>query len=278
MSRLARPIRFVKYYDKASTVLGADQMAAALAARGLDARSIPAAELGRERGSRLIFVKTSRLDHLLAARLRGCRAILDVHDTPVFKRRLKNAALYEGAIFKNRRQRADLDRRGWRSRVIHHQWDPRYAPHRVPDGEVRIAYLGDPRSLADFGRLPGVAFVEDDLFVRALEFNVHLSVRQPGREFLYKPGAKVSTAAACGAVLVTTRDESALEILGEAYPFYCEPGPDAVVAALERVRGAAGGGEWRRALEILAGVREATRIERVAERTLDYLAELEAAV
>jgi hypothetical protein len=272
----ARPIRFVKYFDKASTALGADQMAEALAARGLDARSIPASEVARERGSRLVFVKTSRLDHLIAARLRGCRALLDVQDTPVFKRRLKNAALYEGAIFKNRRQKTDFDRRGWRSRVIHHQWDPRYRPHRVPDGEVRVAYLGDPRSLSCFGRLPGVTFVETDLFERAPEFNVHLSVREPGREFLYKPGAKVSTAAACRAVLVTTRDESALELLGGEYPFYCEPGAAAVAAALERVRAAAGGPEWRRALAALDRVREATLIDRIAGRYLDYFAELDA--
>lgn len=273
---MMRPFRFVKYYDKASTILAADQMATALRSRGLDARAIGAGELRRERGARLVFVKTSRLDHLAIARWRGCRAVLDVHDTPVFKRRLKNGSWFDGAIFKNRRQQTDFDRRSWRSRIILHQWDPRYGPHAVPGGELRIAYLGDRRSLALFGGLSGVEFVEDDFFARAPAFNCHLSVREPGREALYKPGTKVSTAAACGAVLVTTRDVSAFEMLGPDYPFYCDADRDSIETVLSRVRRELGGASWRLALERLAAVRELTRIERIAEETASYLAALDA--
>ena len=126
-----RPLRFVKYYDKGSTGYAADQVAEALAARGVDARSIYGREATRERGSLLVFIKTSKLHHLLAARLRGNLALLDVHDTLVFKRRLKNAALFAGAIFRSRRAAADFDRPGWRSLVLWHQGDPRYRPHET---------------------------------------------------------------------------------------------------------------------------------------------------
>lgn len=271
-----RPIRFVKYYEKASTVLGGDQIAEELARRGLDARSVPVAQAAAARDSILVFVKTSRLDHLLGARRRRNLTVLDVQDTPVFKRRLKNGWLYDGAIFRNRRQVADLARRGWCSEVIPLQWDPRYRPNQVPDGEFRAVYLGDRRSLAYFDELPGVDCVEADFFDRAPAYNCQLSVRQPGREFLYKPGVKVSTAAACRAVLVTTPDVTAVELLGEDYPFYCDPDRDSIVAALERARRALGGPLWRAALERLETIRERTRVERIADDHLAFFERLEA--
>lgn len=271
-----RPIRFVKYYEKASTVLGGDQIAEELARRGLDARSVPVAEALSTRDAILVFIKTSRLDHLIAARRRGNLTVLDVQDTPVFKRRLKNGRLYDGAIFRNRRQVADLARRGWCSEVIPLQWDRRYRPHQVPDGEFRAVYLGDRRSLAFFDELPGVDCIETDLFDRAPGYNCQLSVRQPGREFLYKPGVKVSTAAACRAVLVTTADVTAVELLGEDYPFYCGSDRDSVVATLGRARQAVGGPLWRAALDRLEAIRERTRLERIADDHLAFFERLEA--
>src|SRR5215216_6855603 len=127
------PVAFVKYYEKGSTVLGADQIAEGLRGRGWDARSIPVHELRGLRHGIAVFIKTSRLDHLLLARARGNRLVLDVQDTVVFKRRIKNRWLFDALIFKNQRQLADFGRhRGHRrhgrlDRVIYHQWDQRYA-------------------------------------------------------------------------------------------------------------------------------------------------------
>src|SRR5882724_5859399 len=67
------PVAFVKYYEKGSTVMGADQIAEGLAARGWNVRSIPVAELASVRDGVLVFIKTSRLDHLLLAKARGNR-------------------------------------------------------------------------------------------------------------------------------------------------------------------------------------------------------------
>lgn len=270
------PVFFVKYYDKASTVLGADQIAAALAERGLAARSIYHTELPEVRDASVVFIKRADLLDLLGARRRGCRLVLDVHDTVVFKRRIKFRRLYDGLIFKSRRQLEDFGRGGALARVIHHQWDPRYRPHEAGTGELRIGYLGDPRSLAWWGELPGVECVGDDYFERARRFNAHLSVRQPGREFHYKPATKVSTAAACEAVLLTTADEAAVELLGADYPFYCAPDRDAIVAGMEHLRWAVGGVEWRRALAVLAAVRARTALEVLVGEYVEFLAEVAA--
>jgi hypothetical protein len=258
-------VAFVKYYEKGSTVLGADQIAEGLQARGWDARSIPAAELGRLTNAVLLFIKTSRFDHLLLAKTRGNRLVLDVQDTVVFKRRIKNRWLFDALIFKNARQLADFGRPGRPDRVIYHQWDPRYCANRAPQDRLALGYLGDSRSLALWGLLPGVECVSvgPELFEAAARFNCHLSIRLPGRELLYKPNCKVSTAAACDVNLITTRDVSTVELLGEDYPYYCEHERESILAAIERARSSFGSAEWHLALDRMRKVRERTRIDRI---------------
>jgi hypothetical protein len=264
----------VKYYDKGSTVLGADQIAEGLAARGWNARSIPVRELPSIRHGILVFIKTSRLDHLLGARARGNRLVLDVQDTVVFKRHIKNKWLYDALIFKNRRQLADFGRRGKPDRLIYHQWDPRYRPNQAPRDRLVVGYLGLPRSLQMWGQIPDVECVEDGYFEAAARFNCHLSIRNPGREILYKPNCKVSTAAACDAGLITTRDLTTVELLGEDYPFYCEPERGSILAAIERVRSSFGSEDWQAALHRLRAVRELTRIDRVLDEYASLLRSL----
>lgn len=268
------PVAFVKYYEKGSTVMGADQIAEGLAARGWNARSIGIRELSGIRGGILVFIKTSRLDHLLLGRARGNRLVLDVQDTVVFKRRIKNLWLFDALILKNQRQLADFGRRNRLDRVIYHQWDPRYAPNQAPRDRMTLGYLGLARSLDLWGQLPGVECVDDGYFEAAHRFNCHLSIRQPGREILYKPNCKVSTAAACDANLITTRDESTVELLGEDYPFYCEPEPESVRAVIERARASFGSAEWHAALEQLRAVREITHIDRILDQYESLLRDL----
>lgn len=269
------PVAFVKYYEKGSTDIAGDQVAAGLRGRGWDARVVWASEAARLRHHLLVFIKTSRLDHLVRARFGGCRLVLDVHDTVVFKRRIKNRWLYHALLFKNRRQLADFGRRGKPDRVLYHQWDPRYAPHRAPADRVCAAFLGERRSFELWGAVPEVECVPmEHWFTAAPRFNVHVSVRAPGREMLYKPNLKVSTAAACGAILLTTRDESAVELLGEDYPFYCEPSAEGLrrgLAALEAARGTAA---WELAAERLDRVRRLTAPVRVWEEYETLFADL----
>jgi hypothetical protein len=260
------PVAFVKYYEKGSTVMGADQIAAALRERGWDARSVPVAGVAGVPPGILVLIKTSRLDHLLRWKARGHRLVLDVQDTVVFKRHIKNKWLYDALIFKSGRQLADFGRKGKADRVIYHQWDPRYAANQAPRDRMALGYLGLPRSLAVWGELPGVEYVSGDaMFTEAHRFNCHLSIREPGREFLYKPNCKVSTAAACEANLITTRDLTTVELLGEDYPFYCEPERESILAAIARAQGAFGSPEWERGLERMRAVRERTCMDRVID-------------
>lgn len=269
-----RKIYFVKYYGKGSTVMGADQVSEALRDRGVESWSVYPRDLREVRDSILVFIKTSKLPDLIAARSRGNRLVLDVQDTVVFKRWIKNRWLYHGLIFKNQRQLQDFAVPGALNRVIYHQWDPRYVPNTVGDREIRIAYLGLSRSLSLWGHLPGVEYFDGDYFRRGLEYNCHLSVREAGKEFLYKPNCKVSTAAACEANLVTTRDESTVELLGPDYPYYAEPETESLIAALDKARNTFQGPEWKEGLERMRVVRERTAMNRIVDDYLSFFAEL----
>jgi hypothetical protein len=272
-----KKIYFVKYYDKGSTVMAADQISEALRARGVESWSVYPRDLKDVRDSILVFIKTSKLPDLLAARIGGHRRnrlVLDVQDTVVFKRWIKNRWLYHGFIFKNQRQVRDFAVPGALNRIIYHQWDPRYAPNTLGDRELRIAYLGLSRSLSLWGQLPGVDYFDTDYFRRGLEYNCHLSVREPGREFLYKPNCKVSTAAACEANLITTRDESTVELLGPDYPYYAEPERESLIATIDKARSTFRGPEWKRGLELLRKVRERTSMDRVIDDYLSFFNEL----
>ncbi len=271
---LAREVVFVKYYDKGSTVIGGEQVSRELRRRGFASRVVYAWQLAAVRDAILVFIKTSRLPDLVGARRRGNLLVLDVQDTLCFKRHIKNRRLFHGMIFKNRRQFEDFARGNVQARVIYHQWDRRYRPHRAGEDDLRVAYLGLPRSLTLWGKIPGVCYFEDDWFRRALGFNCHLSLRDGRRELAYKPNSKISTAAACGAVLITTADETALELLGADYPYYTEADPASVQRAIAKARHTLGGREWRTALARLETVRRATSMHRVADAYVSFLARL----
>ncbi|HEY8022536.1 MAG TPA: hypothetical protein VIH93_15630 [Thermoanaerobaculia bacterium] len=270
-----RAIRFLKYYDKGSTVMGADQVSAGLAARGVDAATIYPRDLAGLSGAIVVAIKTSRWWDLARARRAGNRTVLDVQDTVVFKQKIKNLRLFDGLIFKNERQLADFGRpgaAGARDRVIYHQWDPRYRETPAGDGAFAIAYLGDRRSFALGDQIPGVVCCSGDYFRRALEFNCHLSIRGNEREVLYKPNCKISTAAACAVNLVTTRDVSAVELLGEEYPYYTTADLPSILETIERARREFHGPTWERGLAAMRRVRERTGMERILD---DYLAYFE---
>lgn len=276
-------IYLVKYWDKGSTAIGADQMSVGLRRLGVEARSIYASELGGIRESILVFVKRANWPHLLRARLAGNRCVLDVQDQAVFRSYLSHWPLYDAFIFRTRRQQRDFGRRiRWmgnlwaRHATIYQHWDPRYRPHEVPNGDLRAAYFGTPRSFALWQAVPGVTCVGPGAwFDRAREFNVHVSMRTERKEWRYKPGAKVVTAAACGAVLLTTPDDASRELLGDDYPFYVErPDRDGIEKALGRMRDAVGGPVWRDALERMREVRERTTLERAAERYVELFESL----
>jgi hypothetical protein len=276
-----RPVYFVKYYDKGSTVLAGDQIAAALRDAGVTSRTIGPRDLPSVSDAILVFIKTSRWLDLLRARRRRNRLVLDVHDTVVFKRRIKHALAFDGLIFRSVRALRDFGSSRRLDRVIYHQGDPRYGPHAAGAGGLRVAYFGQERSFPLWNQVPGVDCYSpggdcfpDAFFEHARRYNCHLSVRRPGRESRYKGNAKVSTAAVCEASLVTTRDDAAVELLGDDYPYFTGPELASVVETVDLVRRTFNGPAWRESLDRLRTVKARTSLPRIRDEYLRYFEEL----
>lgn len=250
--------------------MGADQISDGLRERGHESHSIYPDRIGEFRDSIMIFIKKSKLPDLVRARRLGNHTVLDVHDTVVFKRHIKNSWVFDGLLFRNLLQLQDFGRASKNDRVIHLQWDPRFRSNAVGNGELRVAYLGDKRSLKLWDQILGVTCFDDNYFEHAQHFNCHLSIRQPGREYRYKPGIKVSTAAACNAVLITTPDQGATEFLGSDYPFYTGHELPQIRETIERTQEALGGPEWKEALSRLREVKEQTCLERILDEYTSY--------
>jgi len=270
-----RPVVFVKYFDKGSTVLGAHQMEAALAELGVESRTLYADEIGNIEDSILVFIKKARLHHLLRARLQGNLTILDVQDTLCFKRRLKNRPWFHGILFRSQKPLDDYGGNAEGSVKIYLQWNVNYRPNTVSGKKFKLAYFGDPRSFSYWGELAGVPCVpEGRFFDESPNYNCHLSIRTSPRDVLYKPTCKISTAAACDAALITTRDEASLEVLGEDYPYYTESDPESVRRAIEFARESFGGPLWNATLAQMRQIREEHSIKSVASQYQDYFSAL----
>ena len=157
------PVAFVKYYDKGSTVMGAHQIADGLAARGWDARRSTPGEIGagpqRHPG---LHQDLAPRPPAARASAHGNRLVLDVQDTVVFKRRIKNRWLFDALILKNRRQLADFGRPRRADRLIYHQWDERYTPNRAPHDRLVLGYLGRAALARPLGATPGVESCVED--------------------------------------------------------------------------------------------------------------------
>ena len=214
-----RKIYFVKYNNWSSAILCADQIAEALRAHGHDAWSVGPRDVRGVRDAIFVFVKIARWWHVARARRNRNITVYDVQDALAFDGRIKNRAQFDAILWRNRRQFEDYGRPEQTNRVLHQHWDPRYTANRVSGERLAVGYFGHPNSFVHWGRVPDVDCFKTDYFRNALGYNCHLSVRLPGAEHLYKPNCKVSTAAACNANLITTRDASSVEMLGEDYPF-----------------------------------------------------------
>jgi hypothetical protein len=145
--------------------------------------------------------------------------------------------------------------------VIPHQWDYRiigtaqqyrYAPGYIGKGFNLTVPGWDGATVADSSQHLAAAPL----------FNLHLSLnRRDERVALLKPATKVATAAAVLANVLTYRDPSAVELLGQDYPFYVDSDQ---MAAIRMARESFGSREWKRGREKMKEVRERTSLQAIA--------------
>lgn len=161
--------------------------------------------------------------------------------------------------------------------LVNHHVDPRLDAATVgarPD-TFRLGYFGERENAVLTPRIEEVVEAvhidtskEDTGWLASIrDFSMHYAVRRTRLLDQYKPFLKGFTAAHAGApILIQRSQEEAVRWLGADYPYLLdEPvSEDRILAAIAQARAEFGGARWREALDVMAGLRERTRPERIA--------------
>ena len=247
-------MRFVKYRKGMAGVLRGDHIAQALGVPCETAYTTP--------DEWVVFVKT--LDGIKQAKADGCMIALDPVDAfcyPGYEPTGCPLPEVDLLIVPNRACMSSYLQMFPRAEfmVVPHQWDARISGECEQD-EFRPGYIGAKFNLLENLAVPVVV----DGQIKAMSrFNCHIggAITQEGRR--RKPATKVAAAAAVGAVIVTGADASAVELLGNEYPFFAE---NTLFNGLFKARKAFGGSAWQEAREIMRGVKETTSLAAVVEK------------
>lgn len=169
--------------------------------------------------------------------------------------------------------------------LVNHHVDPRLEAATAgprPD-EFRIGYFGERENAVLTPRIEETVEVvhidtssEDTKWLASIpHFSMHYAVRRIRLLDQYKPFLKGFTAAHAGApILIQRSQEEAVRWLGLDYPYLIdEPVSEAtIIRAIEEAASEFGGTRWGEALDVMAGLRERTRPERIAAELRTLLA------
>ena len=195
---------------------------------------------------------------------------------------------------------------------IPHHWDPRLNSLKLTNQNVlRFGYLGSIGELMrEAKNLYGFNKIRDNMEVDFLDsesgwvatdtvykkeiyyprpdnkkfnnlvvpFNCHISIRKDGSDhFKYKTSAKVVTAAALGHNIITTKENSALDVLPSDYPFYLDnSSTKCFMEMVELVKADYNSDRtlWKRGLDMMADVKNNYNIENTVTDYINYIYEL----
>lgn len=250
---------FVKYTETLSQTLRGDNIAKALGCPSLLNTH------GGAKGDVVVFVKWYVDDVLKRAKDDGNLIVLDPIDyfgnpnlgMPGNRELVDVVIAYNTASFK-------FYKRAFPNAVctiIPHQWDERLTG-QCPQDRFRPGYIGAQINVPTFWT--GDCVIDEEQPIeRAVLYNCHLSLnRRTPSKIMLKPATKIATAAAVGAVALAYKDPSALELLGEDYPFWVVDNPEeSVTYAESRFLEP----DWRKAREMMRRVRERTSMNAICD-------------
>lgn len=259
---------FVKANNQASATLRADQIADKLGAR-VFLNDLPE----NVSGETVVFVKEADPDLVIKASTDGARIIYDPIDQFAYKERLgwKHWYYFVDTVICYSEEMEKLAL-GWfkKTVIIPHQWDARLTD-TAPVDRFRPGYIGRTFNCqhAILGSGIGVISEPSDMLQWASSFNCHVSIREPDSlEAKCKPATKVATAAAVGAVIITSKDSATRALLPDSYPYWCES-VSAFPDVLDKAKAEFNGPEWNKALEMMDDVKDKTSLETVARKYND---------
>ena len=229
-----------------------------------DSLGVPWAHQYTEPAEWVVFVKT--FSGMAQAKRDGCRIAMDPVDHYCYDdgRALEPRPEVDMLIIPN-----PECARGYKGlfpnadfMVVPHQWDARITGECEHD-LFRPGYIGRRFNLSEMlGNGVEMVINEDEQLAAMPRFNCHIAHRAWQAADARKPATKVASAAAVGAVIVTTPDASARHLLGPDYPFYA---PGTVFDALYQARKAFGTERWEQAREVMRQVKEKTSLQAIVQ-------------
>lgn len=260
-------MNFVKCNNQASGMLRADQIANQLGAQVL------LNDLPENLSGTVVFVKDANPQLVKRASEAGCRIVYDPIDTFAYKERFVQKEWFKyvnTCITYNKDMAKFLLNWFPETKIIPHQWDARIQD-QCDMGEFHPAYIGRGFNCPEVVAKSGITLVTDpdEMVEFADAFNCHVSVRTPGSpESLMKPATKLVTAAAVGAVIVTTPDSSVKELLPINYPYVCFR-LDEFPRILDKARHDFGGPVWEFARCQMADLKDRTSLSVISKLYLE---------
>lgn len=227
---------------------------------------------GAERGETIVFVKDA--DHRLVQQAKdmGCRIAFDILDLACYGDRTCSIRELVDVLIVPNRACVTFYRNIFPNAeycVIPHQWDSRITGEAQQDS-FRAAYIGKGFNISEHYLLDvEKVFASTKQLEAAPCFNMHMALNRRLKLYmLLKPATKVATAAAVLANVLAYPDASAIELLGEDYPYLVRGN---VSDALEDAKADFGGSRWNDGIDRMREVRERTSMASIASlyRKLD---------
>lgn len=221
--------------------------------------------IGDARGDTLVFVKDASSALVEQAKERGCRIVYDPLDQYCYENRGIGFGPLVDVVIVHSHAAAQFYAPVCPKAhfaIIPHQWDARLDGKCAPVERLRAGYIG-----MSFNCPPewdgARATATERQIDAAAHYNLHLSANQrDAKTKLLKPATKIVTAAGVRANVVAYDDPSAVELLGDTYPYLIRQ--DGLLGAVKRARADFGGPVWRAALEIMEAVRARTSLAAIA--------------
>lgn len=228
----------------------------------------------------IVFIKFFPFKEVLKAIKKNCILVYEIMDNynPFL---LENEKMIcDAIIFPNKTMQTDFKYSlspNVKSLVIPHHWDSRFgeANTKQKDNEFSLAYFGSNHDknaiFSDKLNIPRFTNFPDHLKYKD-KFNCLYSMRKEGtHDFLYKPSTKVVTASAIGANIITSKEPSAVELLGEDYPYFTDTDFPSVKKTIEYAKKTFGKEVWFDALKTMKKIKKKTDINFVVDSYIKLL-------
>lgn len=254
---------FVKPHNRPSAILRADQIADKLGAK-VYLNELPD-DVSHET---VVFVKEADASLVVKAKEQGAKIVYDPIDKFAYIERHGHIHWYvmvDEVICFNKTMAEYLKQWFKSTVIIPHQWDARLKAQAQMVSFIP-GYIGHGFNCPPIVPWCDVSMVcaPELMLSAAPAFNCHVSIRGHDKlQAQMKPATKVSLAASVGAVCITSRDDSVIELLPDDYPYWCDSSDD-FQSVLHRAARDFQGPEWNKALRMLAVVKEKTSLDTVA--------------